>query len=322
MVGELRPSRHLFWMEYRVFSDGMDSARAQALSSRHGHTTFAPFPALPPELRLKIWDYMMPPRIVIAACFGMANASETRVELDARPPQRLVPVVLHVNREARHFALERYELAFAWKVPYVLASMDSASRIGSSLPPSPPPWNESRLYFDFSRDMLYLFGELEPCDSFGFNSPMTYFLSMEDTKRVRKVAIAFHALRYGETGRQQIFGTLFHVADRFVAPAGGRMLVAVTPEDERTNKLLGGDGPLVRDGSDDEDGEPKQKTYGPPGQDELGDWRSGHGLMWNRPDNVIQSIWRDWYRGSLVQSKMTKLEFKLVKEQNLEKYTA
>src|SRR5205823_1606199 len=76
---------------------------------------------------------------------------------------------------------------------------------------SSPP----RTWFNFALDAVYLLGELEPCDSFGFNSPMTYFIPSQTTRRVRKVAVSFGALRYGETGGQQIFGTLFHVVDRF-----------------------------------------------------------------------------------------------------------
>ncbi|RYP61721.1 hypothetical protein DL769_007583 [Monosporascus sp. CRB-8-3] len=404
-----------FWLEFSVFSDGLDAAAARRMS-RH-HASFAQFPLLPAELRLRIWEYMLPPRIVQVACVESSSSSpssrrerRTRREGGARGERReqqQVPVLLHVNRETRALALSHYELAFGWRVPHVLAmNVNNAGGGGapgayyypanhyhheglptpaptttfpsthtsSSPNPAPPPQplmvktgSEPRTYFSFARDALYLRGELEPHDSFGFNSPAAYFVSRADAARARRVAVEFAALRYGEgAGPQQIFGSLFHVVDRFGAAGRGRgrgvgeagggwaragegggpdgagkgegkaaaggsglagntVLVAVTAADEATHALLGGEGPLIRDedrGGKREDEEVWRRHNGGSG-DQVGgggDMTRKDGEGREEQPNIIQKVWRDWYRGSIVTSALAGVRFKLVREEDLERY--
>ncbi|RYO90075.1 hypothetical protein DL763_005442 [Monosporascus cannonballus] len=405
-------SNSTFWLEFSVFSDGLDAAAAQRMS-RH-HPSFAPFPELPAELRLRVWEYMLAPRIVQVACVESSCPSREgrgigrRGGGGARGEQQQVPVLLHVNRETRALALSHYELAFGWRVPHVLAMNvnvnngngdgggggrapgayrypanhyrheslpTSASAHTSSSPdPGPPPQppmiktgSEPRTYFGFARDALYLRGELEPHDSFGFNSPAAYFVSRADAARARRVAVEFAALRYGEgAGPQQIFGSLFHVVDRFGAAGRGRgrgagggegggartgegggldgdgrgegktaacqsglagntVLVAVTSADEATHALLGGEGPLIRD--DDrswkrEDEEVWRRDSGGEGEQvgRGGDMTREDGEERQEEPNIIQKIWSDWYRGSIVTSALAGVRFKLVREEDLERY--
>jgi hypothetical protein len=305
-----------FSLRFQVYSDGHALPSSPPIQP-NPHTTFSFFAHLPPELRLQIWAHLLSPRILIISCIEPSTAAEQAAALAARPSARLVPVLLHVNREARTLALSHYELAFSWKVPTVLADMDLLS------PPTPsssprrsrgsggavqpvvgaPTWSEPRVYFNFARDAVYLLGELEPCTESGFNSPMTYFLSRADTARVRRVAIAFRALGFGENGTQQIFGTLFHVVDR-LKPADGRVLVCVTEADEWTHALMGGDAPLI------------------PGGDGHYDYRYAmRERVGDKEDvNVVQKIWRDWYRGSIVTSSLAEMEFNLIREAELERY--
>lgn len=329
-----------FRLRFQVYSDGHTLPSSPPIQpGEEDGAAFSLFAQLPPELRLQIWAHLLAPRILIISCQEPSTAAEQAVELAARPSARLVPVLLHVNREARTLALSHYELAFSWKVPTVLADMDvsspsslaassssstsssssslssssSSSRRspGSSGPPAgravaaPPTWSEPHIYFSFAHDAVYLLGELEPCNESGFNSPVTYFLSRPDTARVRKVAIAFRALGFGENGTQQIFGTLFHVVDR-LKPADGRVLVCVTEADEWTHALMGGDAPLLSDAGGHYD------------YDYLSVMREG---VANREgENVVQKIWRNWYRGSIVTSSLAKMEFKLIREAELESY--
>ncbi|KAI5918810.1 hypothetical protein F4810DRAFT_715173 [Camillea tinctor] len=250
-----------FWLEFRVVSDGLELATVSAMRAAAvaggGPKRFSLFPNLPAEIRLKIWEHLIVPRVVAVACLDAETASSQREDLllsrPARPP---IPVLLHISHETRALALAHYELAFSWKVPLVLAGMDlPVSHYSPHLhphpypyPPSPPPpppaWSRPRVWFNFALDTVYLLGELEPCDSFGINSPMAYFLDRREARRVRRAAVAFGALRYGEAGVQQIFGSLFHVVDRF-PPSDGRVIVTVTAADEYTHTLMGGDGPLV-----------------------------------------------------------------------------
>lgn len=325
--------RDKYQIQFQVFSDG--SAAPSAADSHDGAGSgaappaFPCFPLLPPELRVKIWDFAMAPRIILASCRDLDgdDAASQVSALAARPSCRFVPVLLHVNHEARTRALERYTLTFSWKVPHVLASMDLAGA-HTDTPSSPAAlkWSEPRVYFDFSQDALYILGHLELFDSFGFNSPMAYFFRKEDASRVRNVAIAFGALGYGETGSQQIFGSLFHVVDRFLASRGSafpvseesagrrarsvpapprrRVFVCVTPGDEWTHARLGGVDPLVAGYRSAWQGTTR-------GYEDL--------PAPNRPanDNVVQKIWDEWYRASVIKSSLADVEFTLIEEHRL-----
>ncbi|KAH8678110.1 hypothetical protein BX600DRAFT_431409 [Xylariales sp. PMI_506] len=394
-----------FWLQFQVHSDGLE---APPSSTQIYHTSFPHFPLLPAELRLQIWSCLLLPRIIMVSCQDANSAAEQDLELSARPSRPLVPVLLHVNHEARALALAHYELAFSWKVPAVLADMDllasswdadhyhhfnhhgnggagaggadndgdaAAAAAAAATTAEPPRWSEPRVYFNFEHDALFLLGELELYTSAGFNSPMTYFLRREETARVRRVAVSFRALRYGESGSQQIFGTLFHVVDRLSQPRGGRVLVCVTEADELTHALMGGAGPLVAaslssycssgDGAESREvpdyaamrrrqrdlllAAQRQRqqdaaaataeggggglvgsntaVVAEPGQHDEVDHRDlwegyerharGSGRL---EDNVMQKIWRDWYRGSIVRSSLASMEFKLIREVDVRRH--
>lgn len=203
-----------FWLEFQVCSDGLTPPPSTPTPA-----TFPFFNDLPLELRLKVWEHLLQPRIVIAACFdddneGGRDTARKRAQLARRAKHSPVPVLLHVCHETRRLALQRYELAFAWRIPGMLAR-----------PRASPP----RVWFDFARDTLLLLGELEPYDASNINAPMVYFLNRADARRVRHVACAFEELRLGEIESEQIFGSLFHVVDGF--PAAERLLITSTDED-------------------------------------------------------------------------------------------
>jgi hypothetical protein len=213
-----------FWLEFQVCSDGHYNHQAPGplATAASSSATFTCFGGLPVELRLKIWEQLLQPRVVIAACLDEENAAEKRAQLGRRPSLPTTPVLLRVCREARAVALRRYELAFAWRVPAILARPRSAP---------------ARVWFDFSRDTLLLLGELEPYDSSNINAPMVYFLDRADTHRVRHVACAFEELRFGEVESEQIFGCLFHVLDSF--PGARRLLITSTDEDLQRHTMIG-----------------------------------------------------------------------------------
>ncbi|KAL1865204.1 hypothetical protein Daus18300_007331 [Diaporthe australafricana] len=215
-----------FWLEFQVCSDGhYDQARqpaAAAAAPASPPATFTCFGGLPVELRLKIWEHLLQPRVVIAACLDEDNAAEKRAQLARRPALPPAPVLLRVCHEARAVALRRYERAFGWRVPAMLARPRSAA---------PPVW------FDFERDTLLLLGELEPYDSSNINAPMVYFLDRADTRRVRHVACAFEELHFGEVESEQIFGCLFHVIDSFTGAE--RLLITSTEEDLKRHSMIG-----------------------------------------------------------------------------------
>lgn len=209
-----------FWLEFQVCSDGLTPASTSTSTSTSSPTptpaTFPFFNDLPLELRLKVWEHLLQPRIVIAACFDdeAGIPSRKRAQLAQRPNLAPVPVLLHVCHETRRLALQRYELAFSWRIPGMLAT---------------PRASPARVWFDFERDALLLLGELEPYDSSNINAPMVYFLNRADARRVRHVACAFEELHLGEVESEQIFGSLFHVVDGF--PGAERLLITSTDED-------------------------------------------------------------------------------------------
>ncbi|KAI1780473.1 hypothetical protein F4818DRAFT_395824 [Hypoxylon cercidicola] len=303
-----------FRLAFRVVSDGLETARAQTLNA--GRAAFPLFAGLPPELRLKIWEYLVAPRVVAAACLDAEAPPPDEEpeepwaafpELESPAPDP-VPVLLRVSRETRALALARYAPAFAWKTPHVMLSSLPQRQQGTSAgttttATATATWSRPSVWFNYGLDALYLLGQLEPCDSYGFNSPMAYFLDREEARRVRRLAVAFAALKYGEMAPQDIFGALFHCVDRFARAVDedGRVLVAVTPRDEYTNALMGGEQPLVRDGGGDEAESKVQK------KDEV---------------NIVQKTWRDWYRGSIVTSSLANVQFELVREEDLPQHIA
>lgn len=280
-----------FWIEFRTFDDGMHTA-----AQDEEVASFPQFARLPTELRLKIWEYLVQPRIVVACCLERdSRLPERRAQLRKRTVGGSTtgygedvdggitngscsPVLLRINREARSVGLRFYELTFSWRI----------SKLLSDTPISQP----ARVWFNFALDGLYLTGELEAFDAYGFNSPMVYFLRPEDTRRVRHVACAFAELGYPQLESDQIFGCLWHVADRF--RAAERLLVALSPgEEEVAHCKFGG-------ASSESEKQVAKLTY---------------------EDNIMQKIWEGWMggvgsvkdeRSQLVDKKMV-----LVREESL-----
>ncbi|KAF4970651.1 hypothetical protein FZEAL_9996 [Fusarium zealandicum] len=217
-----------FWLEFRTFDDGLTWPVGKTLSIP-SLTAFPQFAQLPPELRLRIWSYLIQPRIVVCCCLQRdERLVERRQELDSRSHGRPTPALLHINRESRYLAMQHYELSFGWRI----------SKLVSDTPVSAPP----RIWFNFDLDAVYLAGELEAYDSYGFNSPMVYFLKREDTRRVRRVACVLAELGYPWQESDMVFGYLWHVVDGF--PATEKLLLTVGDGDEEAvkgSKLLSPD---------------------------------------------------------------------------------
>ncbi|KXH48116.1 hypothetical protein CSAL01_10965 [Colletotrichum salicis] len=308
-----RTSDSKFWLDFSLFDAGLDARRAESLTTlSHFHR----FPDLPPEIRLKIWSYLIAPRVVTACCFERdarlparreafakrslaaprvpsfsSSSSSSSATASASSPtvgrggggggggkeeaetktkddqEKLVfnptcPLILLISRESRALGLKHYELAFSWRISALL----------SDTPIARPP----RVWFNFRLDALYLAGELEAYDQYGFNSPMVYFLRKEDTRRVRHVACAFEELHYPEQESDQIFGCLWHVVDRFAGAK--RLMVAVTPGDEEGMK----------------------------------------GCLMLSPDNIMQKIWNGWILGTTVtSSSLADTQILMVREGDL-----
>lgn len=212
------------WLEFHIVheSDNDGDTLAPAVTP-----AFTCFGALPTELRLKIWEDLIQPRIVLAACLNSRLKDGKRAQLAQRPKKRSVPVLLHVNHESRNLALQHYQLAFSWKIPPPLAWPQAGVLPSSS---------EARVWFNFELDALLLLGKLEPYDQHGFSAPMVYFLREDDTRRVRHVACAFEELRPSLYESDELFGRLRHITDTF--PAAQRLLITCMPQDAEVRLLV------------------------------------------------------------------------------------
>ncbi|KAL8365000.1 hypothetical protein RB595_004015 [Gaeumannomyces hyphopodioides] len=314
----------------RPTGDGLATSPVVAIAD-----DFPRFLDLPPELRLRVWEELIQPRIVMVACCPASPTSHpSRVvklaQLRARQQQHChsclppatttttttcphrpaaVPVLLHACRESRALALRHYEPAFAWRAP--LPTVPAPGDYDSGSRPGAP----ARVYFNFALDALYLMGQLDREDDFGFvGSPLAYYLDRRDAARVRYVAVALEELmpqRNPPTppavggggdggggmvgGDERVFSSLFHVVDRF--SAAERLLVACTARDVEKGKEQRGGG--------------------------------GGGSSWSPPrlaplpgeDNVVQKIWRAWLGGtSVVSSTLLDKKILMVREEELQDF--
>lgn len=335
-----------FKLEFGLFSDGLDPSAADGqvpplLSDDGGKSTttttttpsFSLFSALPPELRLHVWRQLIQPRIVAVSCVerrgrrgvvergagsttgagGRVSSSTAGGRRAGHPP--MIPVLLHVCREARKLALQHYELSFAWKLPHVLAhaefddddddegeeeeeeegvevdgasadalappqglATDSAGQSGGGGGETDDGSFPARVWFNFGLDALYLRGPLTASDGYGVAAPVSYFVARSDAWRVRHVALPFAALGIGEIETDQVFVLLFHVVDRF---RGLERLLVAARED---------------------DGEARRFWADMPAR-----------------ENVVQKVWRGWVCSSgVVNPKEADREIWLVREAQLD----
>ncbi|KAK4190236.1 hypothetical protein QBC35DRAFT_96560 [Podospora australis] len=211
------------WLDFQVISDELEG---DGDTWRPKLKEFKRFSELPFELRAKVWRAAIMPRTIMVTCFDRHTKDHKRAEAALRPRRHWIPKVFQICHESREVALKTYERTFAWKVPPRLSGPET-----SVLPIS----DEAQVLFNFEQDALLLLGELEPYDQYGFSSPMVYFLRKEDTARVRHIACAFEGLQLSLYESDQVFGTLFHIIDRF--PLASRLLVTTTDRDAETRKL-------------------------------------------------------------------------------------
>ncbi|KAI1188840.1 hypothetical protein F5B17DRAFT_245576 [Nemania serpens] len=146
-----------------------------------GATSFTKFRELPPELRIKVWQFAMPEARTVVIKSPHTRPEHQPTSLDevlsqvpdtdwAWQSTTQIPALLHVNNEARYEALKHYSLSLG---------------IGKAQP---------RVYIDFSRDTLFLGdAELKPdC------SPL--WAETKDLAKVRRLAVvpesAWRALRW------------------------------------------------------------------------------------------------------------------------------
>ncbi|KAI2643198.1 hypothetical protein GGS21DRAFT_3382 [Xylaria nigripes] len=128
--------------------------------------SFTRFNELPPELRIKIWQFAMPePRIVVMKARNIerpASLEEALLQtVDCEKSWQSttqIPPLLHVNAEARYEALKHYALSFG---------------VGKT---------EPKVYVDFNRDTLF-FGDAEL-----ISQHLSLWAKTKDLDNIRRLA--------------------------------------------------------------------------------------------------------------------------------------
>ncbi|RYP63188.1 hypothetical protein DL769_007045 [Monosporascus sp. CRB-8-3] len=180
----------------------MEQAQSTPYKDEWTRLKFPMFKDLPPELRIRIWQHAMPEArtVVVESPFAIArNRAPRSLEeallrtsdenaQDTWRSTTKIPVLLHVNAEARHEALKRYRLSLG---------------AGKAQP---------RIYVDFSRDTLF-FGhaELKP-------ECAKLWASTADLQKVQRLAIvpegAWRVMRWQNAGMNALERIIFvHEAD-------------------------------------------------------------------------------------------------------------
>ena len=258
---------------------------------------FTRFPDLPTEIRLKVWEHAIFPRLVMAAVVeggddrsdanvtGGAGEQEEqtaatsmswRTQLRRRTKvadgrkQRQVPAVLHICRESRGVGLRAYGVGFSWvgarrcyhpvcRAAQNVAVEAETTEMGLSSDAAPPdvvreavkehvrlfpagtdPWSfhPPRTFFTKHRDapvqdILFLAGDLEPCDEeSGLTRPAAYYFSRASAGAVSRLAIPFSSLRIDQIEAEDVATVLFHVLDKFFRLVPDVLTVLVEEGDE------------------------------------------------------------------------------------------
>jgi hypothetical protein len=194
-----------------VVHDGSDAAA----DNGNNNNTFTCFTALPPELRLQIWEYLIQPRIVLVAYIDPRNDDLGHAQLWRHPYKPATPALLHVNHESRALALQHYEQAFSWMSP-----------ADSTRPTEPHAW------FNFGLDALWFHGGLDVHGLHDHVTPMVSGFASDDARRVRHVAITLRALRRTRHPPDQEHGMLYSISQTF--SSAQRLLITTWQQDAAT----------------------------------------------------------------------------------------
>jgi hypothetical protein len=200
----------------------MDSTLSTLQSSKaQGSREFTKFGALPPELRIRIWQDAMPeartvvvqsplsPRTSALKSLEDAVAQPTTKDVGTWSSNTQIPALLHVNAEARHEALKHYQLS-----------------LGANE-------QQPRIYVDFTRDTLFFsHTELKPeCSSL--------WSSTKDLDRVERLAVvpegAWRVLRWMKSLQKLIF---VHDTEKIQLGPSPQLVEDEAPQEETEEELV------------------------------------------------------------------------------------
>ncbi|KAI0169577.1 hypothetical protein GGR52DRAFT_573641 [Hypoxylon sp. FL1284] len=196
-----RWQRSQYYQLLNLIDNTMEQTLSRLSTKVEGPTTFTSFNKLPPELRIKIWQYAMPDArtVAVKSPYTKQNSaprsleeaiSETCDQEETWYSTTQIPPLLHVNAEARHEALKHYKLSLG---------------VGNA-----PP----RVYVDFNRDTIfYGNSELKPeCSALWAATP--------DLSQVQRLAVvpegAWRVLRWKNVDLNSLEKMIFvHDTEKF-----------------------------------------------------------------------------------------------------------
>ncbi|KAE8444322.1 hypothetical protein EG329_000632 [Mollisiaceae sp. DMI_Dod_QoI] len=155
-----------------------EPCKTLALAQRNAEFHF--FPRLPLELRLKIWNYTLRPRVIEIRSWADSSSHEFAPIAYSIPPQK-PPIIFRINHESREEARRLYALIeigvsvstidpdrqyLAWRNHPMNPRHERRHFIGfyapGSLQPLAKPFATQKTYINFSYDTIYLGPEFHP----------------------------------------------------------------------------------------------------------------------------------------------------------------
>jgi hypothetical protein len=147
--------------------------------ARPRNQTFHAFPLLPPELRLKIWAFALPHRVIELRSWGTGRYCPPKFSVT---PHRL-PVLFRICRESRTEALRLYKLVevgvsaaqlkdarkyVEWRYHPTNPQANPEFTVGTPSLPYAIPYPPVKIYLSWENDVVYLGPEFQAHHLHGF----------------------------------------------------------------------------------------------------------------------------------------------------------
>ena len=203
--------------------------------SRPRNQTFHPFPLLPPELRLRIWSFTLPRRVIELRSWGTGRYCPTKFSIT---PHRL-PILFRICRESRTEALRLYKLVevgvssaqlrdtrkyVEWKYHPTNPQANPEFTVGTAPLPYALPYPPVKVYLSWENDIVYLGPEFHAQHLHNF---LTGSGAGHELPRVKRIALSHNLWQGSRNGRwDELREALYSLKTRPVKE------VIIVPDDE------------------------------------------------------------------------------------------
>lgn len=202
---------------------------------RPRNQAFHPFPLLPPELRLRIWSFALPRRVIELRSWGSGRYCPIRFSVT---PHRL-PVLFRICRESRTEALRLYKLVHVgvsaaqlkdtrkyvdWKYHPTNPQANPEFTVGTAPLPYAIPYPPVKVYLNWENDVVYLGPEFH---AHHLHSFLTGTGDGHELSGVQHIALSHNLWQCSRNGRwDELRHALYSLKTRPVKE------VIVVPDDE------------------------------------------------------------------------------------------